>query len=130
MRLAFRYNKKLDALVLTNGSLVNEQILSKNDGLGSYYSQLLFKYFRLFSKYNLSNLQFSILCSIKFFSMERSFLIERFKVQQIQEKYLQIFDYLLCEKYNCKAQIIMSNIILSFINLKTLDILSKTIIFL
>lgn len=125
MRLAFRYNKTLDSLVLTNGSLVNEQILSKNDGLGFYYSQLLFKYFRLFAKYNLSNLQFSVLCSIKFFSTERSFLIERSKIQQIQEKYLQIFEYLLCEQYHYKAQIIMSNILLSFINLKTLDILSK-----
>ncbi|RNA27203.1 retinoic acid receptor gamma-like [Brachionus plicatilis] len=126
MRLAYRYNKTLDALVLTNGSLVNEQILSKNDnnGLGSYYSQLLFKYFRAFAKYNFTNLQFSILCSIRFFSIERSFLIERFKVQQIQERYLQIFEYLLFEQFHSRAQLLMTNIILSFINLKTLDILT------
>lgn len=125
MRLAYRYNKKLESLVLTNGSLVNEQILSKNEALGSYSSQLLFKYFRLFANYNLTNLQFSVLCSIKFFSIERSFLIERFKVQQIQEKYLQIFEYLLYEQNHAKSQILMSNVILSFINLKTLDVLSK-----
>nr|ASL70627.1 nuclear receptor [Brachionus koreanus] len=124
MRLAYRYNRKLDALVLTNGSLVNEQILSKNDVLGTYYSQLLFKYCRLFSNYNLTSLQFSILSSIKFFSIERSFLIERFKVQQIQEKYLQILEYLLFEQNHSKAQILMSNIILSFISLKTLDVLT------
>nr|ASL70516.1 nuclear receptor [Brachionus rotundiformis] len=126
MRLAYRYNKALDAVVLTNGSLVNDQILSKSDnsGLGSFYTQTLFKYFRTFSKYNMTNLQFSILCSIKFFSIERSFLMERFKVQQIQEKYLQIFEYLLFEQHHSKAQMLMTNILLSFISLKTLEILT------
>lgn len=126
MRLAYRYNKTLDSLVLTNGSLVNEHILSStNTLLGSYYSQLVFAYIRSFSKYNFTNLQFSILCSIKFFSNERSFLIERAKVQQIQDKYIQIFEYLLHEQYQSKSQLILSNVLLSFINLKTLDILSN-----
>ncbi|CAF0867243.1 unnamed protein product [Brachionus calyciflorus] len=124
LRLAYRYNKTLDSLVLTNGSIVSELTLSSNENaLGPYYSQLLFSYFRLFSKYNLSSLQFSILCSIKFFSIERSFLIERPKVQQIQDKYLQIFEHLLFDQYQSKSQIILTNIILSFMNLKSLDIL-------
>lgn len=132
LRLAYRYNKTNDCLCLSNGSIANEQSLSDaTNGFGSLYASKFFKYVREFSKFNLNKIEFSILCAIKFFTNDRPLLIERSKVQLLQEKYLELFEHLLEQRnQNATTNLInMSHIFLSFINLRGLDVLSKIQLF-
>jgi hypothetical protein len=128
MRLAYRYNKYTDCLHLTNGSAVNESSLVHSPAaLGAYYAQLLFKFVRIFSKFNLNKVEFSILCAIKFFANDRPLLIQRDKVQLIQDKYLELLEHLIEQRNrNCNENLLsMAHILLSFVKLRALDVLSK-----
>ena len=125
MRLAFRYVKSTTCLHLSNGSLVNEQILADQSMFGSQASQLFFLFCRLLNEFNLNRVEFALLCAIVFFSNDRPLLIERPKVQIIQSKYMQLFEHVAEEKLNHRNEVAgLANVFLVLVKLKALDVLS------
>jgi hypothetical protein len=128
MRLGYRYSKSTDCLHLSNGSLVNEQMLADSTVFGSYCSQLMFQFFRQLSSFGLSKVEFALLCAVVFFSSDRPMLIERNKVQSIQSKYIYLLKMCLYESeeddFAQPGKSSISSIILSLLKLKALDSLS------
>ncbi len=127
MRLAYRYSKSTDCLHLSNGSLVNEQMLADSSVFGSYCCQVMFQFFRQISSFNLSKIEFALLSATLFFSNDRPLLIERAKVQSIQNKYIQLLETCLydSDEVLLPGKSSISSIILSLVKLKALDSLSK-----
>jgi hypothetical protein len=143
---------------LSNGKKLDEQSLSGKNAFG-LHSSLLFQYCRQLAAFNLNKIQFTLLCSLKFFTSDRPFLLERIKVQQIQNKYIELFEHSLeaatrsnnsankistdskpslspnkssssmlsrsQQISNHKSTVQMANILLSFVQLRALDVLSK-----
>ena len=75
MILAYRYDSNNDTIKLTNSEEVTEIELAKKNAFDSI-SQSFFQFCRNFKKINLNNSEFSILCALKFFTPDLSFLVE------------------------------------------------------
>ena len=145
--MAYRYRHFDECIYLTNGSCINENHLADQNSFGACYSRNMFDFFRQLNKHNLNITQFSLLCAIKFFTNDRPLLIERDKITQIQSRYMQLFEKSLkmsndllfsansnlnIEKDRLKSKKMnhkLSNVLLSFINLRALDVLSNYTIF-
>ena len=82
MVLAYRYNSDTDTIKLTNCAQVTEIELSKKNAFDSV-SQSFFQFCRNFKLIDLTRNEFSILCSLKYFTPDLPFLVE---VSNIEKK--------------------------------------------
>lgn len=124
--LAYRYDSDTDTIRLTNSEEVTEIELAKKNAFDSI-SQSFFQFCRNFKKINLNNNEFSILCALKFFTPDLSFLVERKKVQEIQSKYIFLLEYLMSrntsESMNKSTR--LSRTLISLIKLREFDVLTS-----
>lgn len=133
--MAYRYDARLDALVLTNGSCVTQKLLGQESAFGACYAEELFSFFRRLSKFGLNKMQFCLLSGVKFFASDRPLLLEREKISQIQSMYLWLLQesfelneasrQYLSEQISVSNQIKYSNLLMSLVSLRGLDALSK-----
>lgn len=126
LRLASRYDKYSESLLLSNESQIREQDLHKD--FGPYQAHLLFRYFNSVHNLALSPIHYALVSAILYFNPDRPSLSERHKCQLIQGRYLQLLEFFLREQYI--EPTVTNNytaILLSMIKLRQLDLLSKFI---
>ena len=130
LRLAYRYDPLNDGIILTNGSLVQENHLADEQKPSfKKYGHTFFSFCRKFARFSLEPPEFSLICAIRFFSSDRQLLNRRDKVFELQNMYLKLFEYMIAEREpnDIKSlQIKLSQVLLSFSKLQTLDVLSKS----
>ncbi len=128
MRLAYRYNCATDTLCLTNGSIMRECDLALS--FGAEQAHTFFALAREFARFALTRAEFALLCAVKFFTNDRPLLIERNKVSQIQDKYVELFEHMLEHRSSTansgSVSVTLAHVLLSFIKLRALDVLSKS----
>jgi hypothetical protein len=113
---------------LSNGSLVNEQMLVDAGAFGAYCGQLMFAFFRQLASFDLNKAELALLCALVFFSADRPLLVDRYSVRDIYAKYMELFEAVYWsseENVGCPGKSNVPKIILSFLKLKALDSLSK-----
>ena len=120
--MAYRYEANSDALLSSSGVRIAPSVLASSDAFGSAHAHTLFDYFRSFARFALDRVQFTLLAAVKFFAHDRPLLIERHKVQQIQSKYVELFEWSL-KASACNVQ--PSHVLYSFADLRSIDMQSK-----
>lgn len=75
LRLAARYEPSTDTLILSNNTAISEAELCSNEAFG-LYGKTFFEFCRMFSRFQLEESQFALLCALKFFATDRPHLIE------------------------------------------------------
>ncbi len=144
LRLAYRYEPEDDKLYLSNGLVVDENILM-TQGFGCYGHTFL-QFCRIFNRLELTIEEFVLLCCIVFFSHGRKLIAQkknedddetlfclidriedqttRNKVEQIQTRYCEIEKaYIVKIRHN--DQMHFSKLLLLLSKLRALDALSK-----
>lgn len=121
-RLSSLYDCSSDSILLSNGWHLTEMELASY-AFGCY-AHTYFQYCRHMKKFNLTEGESAIYEALLYFSDDRPHLSNRCKIGQLQQKYSTILNNL-CLKIHSNVPMFFSNLLLSTMKLRCVDVLSK-----